>query len=52
MKQLNEKVAIVTGAGQGIGKELLFVLQKEGLRLLQRDVEQSQLSRQLQRLRN
>ena len=44
MKQLKEKVAIVTGAGQGIGKG--------GLRLLQRDVEQSQLSRQLQKLRN
>lgn len=34
MKQLNEKVAIITGAGQGIGKGIALCLGKRGVRVV------------------
>ncbi len=34
MKQLNEKVAVVTGAGQGIGKVLALCLAKRGVTVI------------------
>lgn len=34
MKQLNEKVAIVTGAGQGIGKGISLCLAKRGVKIV------------------
>ena len=37
MKQLNEKVAIVTGAGQGIGKGIAKGLASYGAKVLQRE---------------
>ena len=34
MKQLNEKVAIVTGAGQGIGQGISLCLGKRGVKVV------------------
>ncbi len=34
MKQLNEKVAVVTGAGQGIGKGSALCLAKRGVKVI------------------
>ncbi len=34
MKQLNETVAVVTGAGQGIGKGIALCLAKRGVKVI------------------
>ena len=52
MKQLKEKVAIVTGAGQGIGKGIALCLAKRGVKVIATGRRAEQLSRQLQKLRN
>ena len=50
MKQLNEKVAIVTGAGQGIGKGIALCLAKRGVKIIATVLTRSH--RLLHRLKN
>lgn len=38
MAKLENKVAIVTGAGQGIGKGIAFELAKEGAKIVVADI--------------
>ena len=52
MKQLNEKVAIVTGAGQGIGKGIALCLAKRGVKIVATGRRLEPMSRQSQKLKN
>ena len=38
MKRLKDKVAIVTGAGRGIGREICLYLASEGARIVVKDL--------------
>ncbi len=38
MGRLNDKVAIITGAGRGIGKEICLYLAKEGAKIVVNDL--------------
>ena len=41
MKQLENKVAVVTGAGGGIGREIALALAKEGVSIVVNDIGDS-----------
>lgn len=52
MKQLVDKVAVITGAGNGIGRALAVVLGGQGCRLVLADVEAQTIAALEQELRN
>lgn len=50
MKNLNDKVAVITGAGSGIGRALAIALAKEGAHLALSDVNEAGLAETRQQL--
>ena len=51
MKNLQNKVAVITGAGSGIGKSLAILLSREGVRLALNDWNKENLEQTLQEIR-
>jgi NAD(P)-dependent dehydrogenase (short-subunit alcohol dehydrogenase family) len=50
MKALHDKVAVITGAASGIGRELAIACANEGMRLVLSDIDEKNLQGTLERL--
>lgn len=50
--KLENKVAIVTGSGQGIGKEIVLELAKEGARVVISDINQENIDRTVKEIKS
>jgi NAD(P)-dependent dehydrogenase (short-subunit alcohol dehydrogenase family) len=50
MKQLQGKVAVITGAGSGIGRELALACAREGMRLVLADVDAKGMAETVQQI--
>lgn len=44
MKRLENKIALITGAGSGIGKEIMLVFAREGCKVIATDISESRIS--------
>ena len=44
MKKLENKIALITGAGSGIGKEIMMLFAKEGCKVIATDISESRIS--------
>jgi NAD(P)-dependent dehydrogenase (short-subunit alcohol dehydrogenase family) len=44
MKRLENKIALITGAGSGIGKETMLLFAKEGCKIIATDISESRIS--------
>lgn len=44
MKRLENKIALITGAGSGIGKEIMLLFAREGCKVIATDISESRIS--------